>query len=198
MNQAAPLSEPTVPIYRLKAGEKRVFLCTSTELLGVCTHWLGRTRLCTTRGDCPACFSGMTQRWTGYLGVLDHRKIFGLLEIQASCSSQWEKASASSGLLNCVLEIGRTSLFAGIRLLNSKTCQQPTVRRHTASDLFLILARILGLPRPKPAEQPEQYERRVEDAAHAALRRDLGIATPGVARTAIVTDAAYVNESGRQ
>lgn len=81
MNSAAPLMEPQTPIFRVKAGESRVFHIKCADMLGISTHWLGRTRLCTTRTDCPGCFAGCEKRWTGYLAVADHRKVQGLLEI---------------------------------------------------------------------------------------------------------------------
>ncbi len=174
MNSPAPLQEPQTPIFRVKAGESRLFHIQTDDLLGICTHWLGRTRLCTTHTDCPGCFAGVVRRWTGYIPVADHRKVQGLLEISASNAGWWEREIKTGKLFNQIAKVSRVNRFGGLMLDGVKPAPNPVDEPVKSIEAWRWMLRIIGLPMPRPGEDAALWERRVTEAAHAALQRDLG------------------------
>jgi len=174
MITTAPLVEEPRPIYRVSAGETRLFHILSDRVTGVNTHWFGRSYLCIGAPDCPACFAGVEQRWTGYLPVADHRGNRGLLEISASGGELWERRLSQGKLFDSVAKIERPSRFACVRVAELRPAAKPVGTPIEPEEAYRWLMRILGMPARRPNEQFPEWVGRVRVAAQAALQRCVG------------------------
>ena len=68
-----PRGGPSMPIRRVKAGQRKQFAILSRSLWGVWTHWNGKqSEPCyQEKKQCGGCKRGLPKRWKGYLHAYD-------------------------------------------------------------------------------------------------------------------------------
>lgn len=80
----------------------------------------------------------------------------------------------SGDLFNVLAKVSRVNRFGGLMLDSQKPAPIPADEPVPAAEMWCWMLRIIGLPLRRPGEDETLWEARVVEAAHNALRRDLG------------------------